>query len=79
MRYKCPSCFIRWADHNDLDPFDKCHAQLCGKCGLGMDRSELIAWQMTQIDAMKTKDALKALSYAYVHLKESIDDLRSRE
>lgn len=79
MRYKCPSCFVGWSDQNNSDPFDKIHSQLCRQCALGMDRKELINWQMQQIDQLSTRDAIKALSYAFRYLEGEIDELRDKE
>lgn len=74
MRYKCPSCFVRWSDIHDDDPFDRDHHQLCRECGRGIDREGLIKKQMSQLSLMSQADAIRAIGYGFTYLKERIDE-----
>lgn len=80
MKYKCPSCFIRWTDN--VKPLYIVREERCIFCSSPHTEEELFDWQRSQFKEIPEEDRWKAynrmLQRLYKILEEVLEELRDK-
>lgn len=74
MKYKCPSCKIKWQDSSH--PLDMLSQPLCVFCSSSHDEKELLDWQIDHIKDVSSEDIPSIIRHLYKHIERSINFLQ---
>lgn len=74
MKYKCPSCKMRWEDSKE--PKERLTQPLCVFCSGKHTEKELLNWQMDHIKDISTDDLPTVLKHFYRYVERAINNLQ---
>lgn len=74
MKYKCPSCKMRWQDA--LEPKEQLSQPLCIFCSGKHTEKELLNWQMDHIKDISPDDLPTIIRHFYRYVERTIKTLQ---